>query len=47
MDAIFVVEALYVLEDFDGRFLADGKRAGADAFRLDDPHEGLRRGVVP
>lgn len=35
MDAILLAEALYVLEDLDGRLLAGGKRADMDAFRHD------------
>ena len=45
MDAMLVIEALYVLEVLDGRLLVDGERASMDAFRFDDPHEGLRGGV--
>lgn len=45
-DAALAAEAPDVPEDLDGRLLAGGERAGMDAFRSDDPREGLRGGVV-
>lgn len=41
-----VVEALYVLEYLERRFLSAGEGARVHAFRPDDPHQGFRHGVV-
>ena len=42
-----VVEALYALEYLERGLFPAGEGARVHAFRLDDPHQGFRDGVVP